>query len=478
MTWSKSQRMLLFFPHGYPLDQSPLTMKLIRRYAESIGSQVALVTKSRIMKEIAREQGIPCFSSAPQAEKRNWKIETPKKAVHTLKGIEKIAEQKPHSASQSHKSNQNLLQKGVALLLLLGLVAGAFTFVIPSARVSLTPMQTTQQIEYQVVADVEQKTIDLAGVLPASVVSAEIEGELAGSSSGRVVVPKSKATGEVVVSNLSSKSVIIPKGTIVSTAGANPVEFYLKTEAIVGAGTDTTSKVAIEAVNAGASGNVEFGTIVIIGGLEGVVAVRNPEPTSGGVEQSFPTPTEADYDKLEANLTAQLLKNCTGLLASQMDEGMIVIEKSLKLGEQVTRKEIPAVGEPSDRATLSIVTTCDALAFSLADEKTLAAGILNQNIDRLSMPFGEEIVLEKVSEIRLDEDGLFQWTEHATRQLIPLFDMQDLAEAISGKTIAEAKEILILSFTQMKAPEIEIKPQWWERLPFLPGRITLQLIGN
>ena len=226
MTWAKSPRMLLFFPHGYPLNQSPLTMKLIRRYAETNGSRVALITRDRVMREIAEEQGIPCFSSAPQAEKKSWGAINQTKPLGTIKGVEKITELKTITPSQT-KSKRYPFQKIISVFLLLGVGVFSLLFFIPSAHIVLYPVRTQQQIEYQVIVNPGAVTVDISGNIPSEQLSIQVSGDASGISSGKVVVPKAKATGEISITNQSNKTVTLPKGTIVSTSGLSPIEFYL-----------------------------------------------------------------------------------------------------------------------------------------------------------------------------------------------------------------------------------------------------------
>ena len=478
MTWSRGQRMILFFPRGFPLDQSPLTMKLIRRYAESNGSQVAIVTKSKILKEISREQGIPFFSSAPEAERKAWKNEAPAKVKGTIQGIDKVSEKKVSTTKPKVLPPKKIFQKSLAIILLLGLVVISLIVVAPSATVILYPIQTDQDIEYQVYVDPEKQSVDLTGILPGIRVSVEISGELSAPSSGKLIVPKTKANGEVTITNLSTKTVMIPKGTIVSTDGQTPIEFYLKEEVVLPPGSEPVKGIPIEAIQAGLSGNVDVMQINTLGGFEGVAAVTNPEATKGGTEQTFPTPTDADYEKIEKMLREQLYNRCRQTIEAQKDESFVLIEQSIVLGEKVSRNEIPAVGIPSDQATLELSTTCEAVAFSEEDEKKLAEEILNQNIEKNMMPANDEIVTERVTDFIKTPDGRYSWTGSANRYLIPLFEKNDLAGSVSGKSIAEADQILVFAFTQLQSPEILVNPSWWKVLPFLPNRIHFELRGK
>lgn len=95
-----------------------------------------------------------------------------------------------------------------------------------------------------------------------------------------------KATGEVTFTG--TPGVTIPVGTRVSTTadaatGASAIEFQTTQEAVVGGGGSVT--VPIEAVEAGADGNVVAGSVnIIMVPVAGVSSVTNAASTSGGYD--------------------------------------------------------------------------------------------------------------------------------------------------------------------------------------------------
>lgn len=99
--------------------------------------------------------------------------------------------------------------------------------------------------------------------------------------------PATKASGQVTVSG--SPGTVIPAGSLFATKAG--VQFQTTAEATIG---DTgQATVAVEAVEAGAKGNVPANAITEIPiSIAGVTAVTNPSPTSGGTDQ------ESDADLL------------------------------------------------------------------------------------------------------------------------------------------------------------------------------------
>ncbi len=97
--------------------------------------------------------------------------------------------------------------------------------------------------------------------------------------------PAVKASGQVTFTG--TPGTVIPAGTQVSTAssGAAPAVFFTTTsEATIG--TEGTVTVDIEAMEAGASGNVAAGTITLLAQpVAGVTSVTNAAATSGGLDE-------------------------------------------------------------------------------------------------------------------------------------------------------------------------------------------------
>ena len=475
MTWAKSQRMLLFFPKGYPLDQSSLTMKLIRRYAEANGTQVGIITKNHIMREIASEQDIPCFISAPQAEKKTWP--QPKQLIPTKQsqGLEKIIEKKK-VVNGSPKSKRILnLQKIITYSILLIISLAGLMVILPSATITIYPETSKQDISYQVIADPGSNGVNINGTIPAAKVSISVSGDLAADSTGKIIIPKTRATGEIEIKNLTDKALVLPRGTIVSTNGSPAIEFYLTADVTLPSSSDGIKNVAIEAVNAGEIGNVGSNQITKVAGLEQSISIANSKATNGGTQQSFSTPSESDYANLEISLRTGLLSKCKNGFITEGTENGTLLEKSVAIDKVITRTQTPKVGEPSERAVLSLEVSCSALVVNQNDEKQLAKLLLDQEIPNLLTPVNDQIAVEAASPISVNSQGQFTWNATASRDLMQNWYKDNVLKLITGKKRMDAEEILKEAFRQTKIAQIEITPRWWKWMPFIPDRITVEI---
>lgn len=135
--------------------------------------------------------------------------------------------------------------------------------------------------------------------------------------------PAVKASGEVVFTGVAGT--IIPAGTLVATVsdGENPsIEFQTMQQAEIGP--DGTVTVAIEALEAGPIGNVAANQITIMSKpINGVSAVTNPAPTSGG------TPEEDDDSLRERIIESRKYPHLSGS----------------RLDYERWAKEVPGVGQ-------------------------------------------------------------------------------------------------------------------------------------
>src|SRR5512141_519423 len=73
MAWSKAPRILLFWPRKGRLLERELDLIALQRYAQSLGSQLGVVTGLPEVRANARDVGLPVFSSAVQAQRSPWR---------------------------------------------------------------------------------------------------------------------------------------------------------------------------------------------------------------------------------------------------------------------------------------------------------------------------------------------------------------------------------------------------------------------
>lgn len=467
--------MLLFFPSGYPLFQTDLALRLIQRYSITLGSQLAIVTRDSILRNVADDIGIPCFTSAPQAEKSLWKVQGTQTLFRIPKGSEEIQKQKYSLPAIRLISNPSNFQKIITSALLFLLLVTLAIFFIPSAQIIMFPVSETQEITYKVSAGTEFLSVDISGKLPAIKLSQEVSATLTNNSTGSVNLPVSKASGYIEVINLSSQDIFIPAGSILMSDTVPQRRFTSIGKVDLKANSSNPVSVRIEATEPGVDWNMPGGVTFFIEGYENLIQVQNSIAISGGKNQTLPSPGQGDYLNLQNKLTKQLLEGCEGELESPVKSGQVIIPDSIHLGGESKMVESPPVGQPSDTATLSITSECTAFVISEEDEFGLAKRILDQNLLSGVIPLNSDISITPIGEFKGEGADRFSWIVNAKRSIIQIWNTEELISSILGKSSSDAREILTAGLPQNRPAIITINPSWWRFVPLLPTRVNFEV---
>ncbi len=467
--------MLLFFPSGYPLFQTDLALRLIQRYSVTLGSQVAIVTRDRILRNVAADIGIPCFISAPQAEKSLWRIRSKQNLVRIPRGAEEIKEQKDSLPAKKLSNLPSNFQKIFTSLLLFSLLVTLALFFIPSAEIILFPVTETQEITYKVSAGSDYISVDISGKLPATKLSQGVTAESTKNSSGTIYLPVSKAAGTVEVINASSQDIFLPAGSRLISDTEPQMPYTLVGEVNLKANFSVPVSIRIEATDPGEDWNVPNGIKFFIEGYEDLIQVQNSIAISGGKDQSLPSPGEADYLYLQNRLTKKLLESCKEELENQVKTDQALIPESIQLSEESTMVESPPVGQPSDSATLSITSECSALVISKDDEIGLAKRILDQNLLSGKVTLTHDISITPMGGVKDGGVDRFSWMVTAKRSITQKWNSEELINSLLGKRLSDAREILSVGLPQNSPAIIKINPQWWKFMPLLPTRVHFEV---
>ena len=117
----------------------------------------------------------------------------------------------------------------------------------------------------------------------------------------------------------------------------------------------------------------------------------------------------------------------------------------------------------------------EALAIDELDLQAVSQSALDATLEKGYQPVPGSLKFVFTSEPVLDE------TDHSTvrgelrieRLIEGVMVEKEAVDAVRGKTISDAQQILKSSLALEDAPEIKMYPVWWARLPFLPFRISV-----
>ncbi len=373
-----------------PSALNAVGLRALRRQAVQGQVSLALVTSQPALRELAAREGISTYRDRARAESACW---------HRLRRDRSVSTRPPGPAETEAPPAAGLFDRQppsgfrpVAFLraftrrlspwwaslgltfflavLFLGLLY-ALSLIIPAATVTLVPVAEPLKATASLRA-VQDAGLDLdAGIVPAQVMSVQVTGDAKTETTGRRAEPSGVARGSVIFINRTSRNVVVPAGTVVSTATGTDVQFT--TTADLNLPPNGRASSPVVAVLPGPSGNVRAGTITRVeGGLALSLAVANSSGFVGGTTAQMGVVTEEDKERLQAQLFEELKKQAQERLQERNKGGEIQPESISYLA--LSPSFTPFVGEVSQELFLSMSVQAVGLMVDQAgaDQAALA----------------------------------------------------------------------------------------------------------
>lgn len=481
--WSKTGRILLVLPDRSTALSRELDLILLKRHCDSMGVQMALVTRDKEISSRAQQLGIPHFSSVSDATRKPWRTGVKDSAKESL-----IQQRPPLSRRENIQALKTLAHPASPtwtnrlefrlLFFIMGVLAilAIASLLIPSANIILKPVTKSQEVIIQVTANPEQENINISGAIPAQAVSVTVEGRDRIESSGTVEIDDRPASGSVVFSNLTDKPVTIPAGTIVRTSGSLPVRFSTAQEITIESGYGITNSVTVHALSPGISGNLPENSLTVIEGSLGLnLLVDNPSPTTGGSSRVSPAPTSNDQKVLFERLKSALIQSATQEIKEQLNVGDVLLSSEPKSIRVIEQKFDPEDNLPADQLNLTLQLECQFLIAKSEDLLQLSALSLDVNLPKDYVPLENSISYTMVSQPENSGKGDYQWKIQASRKIQARINSNHAINLVIGLKPEEAVHRLDQSLPLSEKPQIILTPAWWWRLPALPFRVNILL---
>ncbi len=503
MGWGQTNRILLVWPtHGVVLNRR-LDLVLLQRHSQSLGAQMALVTRDPEVCDNALDLGIPVFKDARQAQRGRWRVNKWRRARSGQ--LTRPADPARRANLRQHFDAQNAAQRAaqqpansrglrvwrwaarwlpfslslLAVLALLGTI-------LPSAQIQITPGTQTQEIIVPIQASADLTAVNLAGGLPARWHSLSVEGRSSLPVSGTVSVPEKPASGEVSFTSLSTAPLTIPAGTLVSTLNQNGeggvIRFATLEKVNVPAGVNQTARVRVQAVLPGKEGNQPAGAIQAVEGPLGLLfRVSNPQALRGGVSQNVPGPNEADRQKIYQRLLQSLQRSAeteliTAWQASPLSANLPVTP-TLQVSEVLTSTYTPASGLPGANLELTLRVEFKVLVVAGSDLKKLAGPVLDAGLQPGQRALPETLQTFLVQPLRLNAAGQAAGKLRFSRMVEQVVTAAETANLGRGLPAPQAGLLLQQQLQLAQPAQIQLWPDWWPYLPLLPMRIDVAEAG-
>ncbi len=479
--WAQTARVLLVWPKDGRVLARRLDLLLLKRHAARLGAQLVLVAHDAAIRENARELELPVFGSV-DASRLGRGRPRPKRAAGApaRKRLDrtKLRPQR-RSLGVPIPPWVGWTVRGALFLIGLAGLAGLAAAVGPSATVTVLPATEPVQVQVSLTADPSLEAPE-GTTIPARMVRVEVEAAGTTATTGLREVPSQPALGSVIFTSLDGTLNLIPAGTGVRTTTGAPARFRTVQDVSIDPAVGATAQAAIEAIDLGPAGNVSAGLINAIDGPLGLqLAVVNPSPTVGGALTQRPAVTQADLERLRAEVAARLEAEAMTALLSQLAPSEFLAPDSVALEGTVAETFNLAVGEQADSLQLTLLRQ----VFSGVVVDDNAARAAAQQVLLNSAPEGADVQpgseqFERLPEVVSDAAGRVHFALRASGVASPRVDEALLRELVRGQPVPLSQLRLANALPLSTQPIITVNPQWYPRLPWLPFRIDVVVAGG
>jgi len=447
---------------------------LLRRAADDLGAQIALVLHDETLRERAEEYGFPVFRSLAQAQTARWKMRPPARTTTVL--TPSVPPPAPPESVNDSPVTRLLREWRWQLLSLVSIVlllCLSVPFVIPAAQVYLLPAPIVLTTTTDILIDSSNPLVSSAArSVPARRLVRETQGSAALRTTTTKTMPDARATGSVVFTNLRAEETVVPQGTIVATSTGVPIRFTTMMTVTLPAVSGARVEVPIQAIDPGPTGNVkELAINVVEGSLALAVRVINTKPTTSGTVRPVRVATEADRKKLEEQLLTQFKQNALSILTPALQPNEFIPPDSI-LVDATNKLFDRAVDEPTDVLNLTMSADVFGLAVDREDLNLLMGTLLQRQL-----PAGYQLLANGVR-VELLPGGKYQGIQlrqpvRAIGYAAPQVDPNKVAVALQGKTIDDARAYLMSQVPLAQPPIVRVTPPGWPLLPLLAFRIAV-----
>ena len=477
MDWSQAPRVLLIWPERGKVMKSRLDLILLERYCSAHGSQLAILTPELEVRYQAEEAGIPVFQSRKTAQLQPWR-----KSFREFRrrDVEQQAS-KPRDYDFFNRE-ERIIRKEIPIWgkitlftvsVLAVLAIGAL--LLPSADVLILKEEIQQEIVIPIIADPTAKEINISGIIPSREIVVLLDQTASRAASGQIPLPDEYAQGEVLFTNLTDEPIDIPKNTILSTGGENPVLFITLFPKKTTGEKGELSIVRIQALEAGSSGNILGGQITRINQAFGAdLSVENVEPTTGGTDLFIPAPNQQDRDSLSSSLAEEMKGMALVKIQEQLFSEDYLLNPDLIRIEIILNEFSPSADSIGDTLALTRKARYSMDYVSGKDLRTLASNSIKARyLGEDLTPIMESLRLTQLSNPESGSNHTFIWDLGIIWNEIREIPEYEVIQLVLGEKPADAEKILEKSLDLTETPQIILSPNWWFRLPALPFRINI-----
>lgn len=475
ITWSKAQHLILIWPGRSRVLTSKLDLRLVQRHAARRNAKIGVVSLDPDVQLHARSLNIPVFDDLTDLPEDRWS--TGYSPVELLE-VKTAAQNLDHDnqlpgprLSSDPMVPQPLRVTLFILAITITLVSAAL--LLPTAEISVDP---ARQIEE------ENFILSIDGGIESGTPSANstslredrfrLDGSLRKATSGVNFEPGDFAQGQVKFTNLTDEAITIPAQSTVRVPDSDQLYFITQSRLRIPAGSGESRVVDILASLPGTGGNVGAGQITAVDGSLGLlVAVENPEPTTGGSVILRNAVAASDLSQVRDLLSQQLLSQAKEIISANLLAEEELLISSLEIQEILSEDFDRRIGDTAD--TVGLQMNVIARAY-IANHEILSNELedkLGSNLDANFQVVPNSLSVQSVELTEKSGETSSEVSSTVAYETYFPIDLVELSAKIRGLRREEA--LLRLEKTDTRTEfEIQIYPTWYPLLPIFQQQIT------
>ena len=498
--------------------QSAMSFRLLKRYADSYGKRVNLVSGDPRLQAMSLEAGFTAYPNLA-AYDRGGEVHRPELAGEpTSTGATAIAPAAPAVAPTAPPTGQATApQRGVAtmdrpretsvmsappkqqapasrkpapagpplgsyrpyligaaVLAVVALLVGILY--LPTATATVFVQGTPVKADVTLLG-APGATAGSPDHFATQAIHAEESQNLPGTPTGQKQIDAAKATGQVTFKASCSGficSVPIRSGTDVSTGSG---KHYLTTKSVTVQSTLVSQgsvDAPVAAVQAGLAGNTEIDTIRYINNNnpDDLLSVNNGQAITGGADARTATVIQqSDIDSIKDVYAKDALPRVTDQLNGKAQGKKLVL---VGKGVQATAKPDHAVGEEVGGFTVAIKVSGDAVAYDEKVVQQLLKGFLQRKVPQGSQLTTDGTTLKYDPPSDANADGHVTLNGHLSGFYAPIFVEPAIRAHLKGMSPSKGRAFLqtLRNVVDARVTQSPFGLPW---LPLFSSRITLKI---
>lgn len=491
LAFIESRRVLLVWPAEGRVLHRKLDLVLLQREVRRRAARMALVTHDTEVIHNADDLEISTFLSLEESQNQRWKrgrtkvfVDRSDKPTHDPEpdDLRDAVSRLRVEPTPVQMTLRRVL--GVILFLVIGCGAlGAGYLFLPSATLTLTPARDHLDVTIRVVADPTVQDVDLTNhIAPATYLRVEIQESAAVETTGSQSSEPTLAQGNIIFTNLTNQAVTIPAGTLVSTS-VGTIILFRTLEAVNIAGQEgAIAVVPIEALAefAGQQGNIPaYGIDRIEGPLAEILTAQNYDATEGGGIPTNRVVAQADHDRLLAAVRQAIQQRALDDLTPLLGESQEIIAESIRISEERPEWTVydAPVGAAAERVSLTMRATVEAVVINQRMVNQVAFAGLTERIPAGQIVIPDSMTFSRGTIEAIEAGGRVTFLANVSSDVAQGVDPDQLRQALAGLGRDQVITYLYqhLQLAPEASPGIAIWPEFFDRMPLIPSRITIVL---